>query len=186
MSNSKRKCKQCKEYSPADGGVKVPAGWFCSFDHATEFARSKAERDRERSQRKATKDAKEGLKTLSDHLREAQQAFNAYIRERDRGQPCISCGRYHAGQKHAGHYLSVGARPNLRFDEQNVNLQCMPCNVHLSGNLINYRIGLIDKIGQDAVDRLESDHEPRRYRIEDVKAIKSEYRKKLREIKKGA
>jgi len=183
MANSKRRCKHCREYFPSEDGVKVPAGWFCSFGHATEFARSKAKRDTERKHRKEYKEAKEKLKTLSDHLRESQQVFNAYIRERDKDQPCISCGNHHGGQYHAGHYLSVGARPNLRFDEMNVHKQCQPCNTHLSGNLINYRIKLIEKIGIAEVDRLESDQEPKRYRIDDAKRIKAEYKQKLKELR---
>lgn len=185
MANSRKKCKHCKEYVAAETGVKVPAGFFCSMNHAIEFARSKQKAEKNKRQRKEYREAKERLKTLSDHLREAQQAFNAYIRERDKNDPCISCGRFHEGQYHAGHYLSVGARSNLRFDEKNVNKQCQPCNTHLSGNLVNYRIGLIKKIGKQAVEDLESDQELRRYRIEDAKRIKAEYREKLRELKKG-
>jgi len=183
MANSKRKCKHCREYFLADEGVKHPAGWFCSNDHALEFARSKAKRDAGRKQRKEHREERERLKTLSEHLREAQQAFNAYIRERDKDLPCISCGNHHNGQYHAGHYLSVSARPNLRFDEANVHKQCQPCNTHLSGNLINYRIKLIEKVGIAEVERLESDQEPKRYRIDDAKRIKSEYKQKLKELR---
>lgn len=185
MANSRKKCKHCKEYVTAETGAKVPAGFFCCMDHAIEFARSKQKAEKNKLQRKEYREAKERLKTLSDHLREAQQAFNAYIRERDKNEPCISCSRFHQGQYHAGHYLSVGARPNLRFDEKNVHKQCQPCNTHLSGNLVNYRIGLIKKIGHQAVESLESDREPRRYRIEDAKRIKADYRERFRELKKG-
>lgn len=185
MANSKRKCKQCKEYFPVEAGVKFPAGWFCSHDHAIEFARSKAKRDTERKQRAEHKEAKEKLKTLSDYLREAQIAFNAYIRERDKDYPCISCLRKTGSKMNAGHYRSVGSSPNLRFEEKNCNIQCEHCNSWKSGNAIDYRINLIKKIGIESVEALESDHEPRRYRIEDAKRIKEEYKQKLKELKNG-
>jgi hypothetical protein len=79
--------------------------------------------------------------------------------------------------------LSTGARPNLRFDEQNVHKQCQPCNTHLSGNLINYRINLIKKIGLDGVLRLENDFEPKKYLIEELKEIVQIYRKKVKMLK---
>lgn len=183
MANKKRKCKYCSEFVDAETGVKIPAGFFCCIDHAAKFGNEAQKRLRAKKDRKTKRDKLESLKTLSEHLREAQQVFNAYIRERDKDQPCISCGRHHEGQYHAGHYLSVGARPNLRFEENNVNKQCQPCNTHLSGNLVNYRIRLIEKIGASIVERLESDQEPRRYRIDDARQIKAEYRQKLKELR---
>lgn len=184
MANTKRKCKHCSEFVLAETGVKINSGFFCCIDHAVKYGYEAQKRLRAKKEAKAHKEEKERIKTLSEHMREAQQAFNAYIRERDKGQPCISCQRLHEGQYHAGHYLSVGARPELRFDERNVNSQCAPCNNHLSGNLVNYRIGLIVKIGLNAVEALEADHTPKRYRIEDVKHIKAEYREKLRELRR--
>jgi hypothetical protein len=79
--------------------------------------------------------------------------------------------------------LSTGARPELRFDENNVHRQCEPCNTSLGGNLILYRLELIRRIGQTEVDRLEGPHEPKRYRADDLKAITATYRAKLKAIK---
>lgn len=86
-------------------------------------------------------------------LKKCQTVFNKFIRNRDAGQPCISCGS--GTPNHAGHYLSQGHHSSLRFDENNTNLQCVRCNVFLHGNLINYRIGLIKKIGEEEVMKLE-------------------------------
>lgn len=137
-------------------------------------------------ERKELRDAKERVKTKGQYMREAQTAFNAWVRERDANLPCISCGRSHAGQYHAGHYLSVGANPELRFEPLNVHKQCAPCNNHLSGNLVNYRISLPQRIGQEKVDWLEGPHEPKRYTIDDFKAIKAEYREKLKVLKRAS
>lgn len=136
--------------------------------------------------RKELRAAKERVKPKGQYMREAQASFNAWVRERDSKLPCISCGRFHEGQWHAGHYLSVGASPELRFEPLNVHKQCAPCNTHLSGNLVNYRISLPQRIGAEAVAFLEGPHEAKRYTIEDLKAITAEYRAKTRELKRAA
>lgn len=138
---------------------------------------------REKRERRETREARERLKTKSDWLREAQTAFNAYIRERDRKQPCISCGRFHDGQYHAGHYRTVGAHPELRFVEDNCHKQCAPCNNHQSGNVVEYRINLKERIGEKRLEWLEGPHNLPKWTIDDIKAIKSEYKQKLKELK---
>lgn len=136
-------------------------------------------------ERKDIKVRKEKLKSRADHLKDTQQAFNAWIRARDAGQACISCGRHHEGQYHAGHYRTVGANPELRFEPLNAWKQCAPCNNHLSGNLINYRISLLQRIGEEKVAWLEGPHEAKRYTVDELKAMTAEYRAKTRELKKG-
>lgn len=136
--------------------------------------------------RKELRAAKERVKTKGQYMREAQVAFNSWVRLRDDALPCVSCGRTHEGQYHAGHYLTVGANPELRFEPLNVHKQCAPCNNHLSGNLVNYRISLLQRIGAEAVEFLEGPHEPKRYTIEELKAITAEYRAKTRELRKAA
>ncbi|MGC1329093.1 recombination protein NinG [Pseudomonas sp.] len=133
--------------------------------------------------RKELRAAKERVKTRADHMREAQTVFNEWIRLRDAILPCVSCGRHHEGQYHAGHYRTVGANPELRFEPLNVHKQCAPCNNHKSGDIVNYRITLVARIGAAKVDWLEGPHEPKRYTIENLKAIKAEYRAKIRALK---
>lgn len=144
-----------------------------------------------RQKREDLKERREKLKSKGDHLREAQQAFNAYIRERDRlaGYACISSGRpldWNGNAVDAGHYRSTGAAPHLRFDENNCHAQSKHDNRYLSGNVADYRIGLIKRIGLEAVEALERDQSVRRYTIEDLQAIKALYRKKFRDLLKGA
>lgn len=136
-----------------------------------------ADEAREKANLKARKDA---IKPLSHWTKQAQQAFNAWIRARDTGKPCISCGRMHGGKVNAGHFLSTGARPELRFVETNCHLQCEPCNTHLAGNLIPYRAELIHRIGQAEVDRLEGPHPPLQLRADDLRAIRADYRARLK------
>ncbi|MEB0106149.1 recombination protein NinG [Pseudomonas sp. MH9.3] len=135
--------------------------------------------------RKELRAAKVKIKSRAQHMKEAQTAFNAWIRERDIGLPCVSCGRHHNGQWHAGHYRTVGGNPELRFEPLNVWRQCAPCNNHKSGDIVNYRLELVKRIGAEKVDWLEGPHEPQRYTIEQLQAIKAKYRAMTRELKKG-
>ena len=142
-------------------------------------------------ERKDIKVRKERLKSRGDHMREAQQAFNAYIRARDQaaGHTCISSGKpldWSGNAVDAGHYRSVGSAPHLRFDERNCHAQSKQDNRFLSGNAVDYRIGLIARIGQEAVDALEADQSVRKYTVDEIKAIKAEYRVKTRELKRAA
>lgn len=151
-----------------------------SGDHQDKARKEIAQRER-----KAIKAAKERLKSRADYLKEAQQAFNAWIRVRDAHLPCISCGRHHDGQYHAGHYRTVGANPELRFEPLNVWKQCAPCNNHKSGDIVNYRIELVRRIGAAKVEWLEGQHEPKKYTIEQLQEIKAHYRALLRQMKEA-
>lgn len=170
-------CKHCRQtFEPARPSMKV-----CSPDCAEGLVLA----ERVKTERKADKVQRENLKSRADWERETQTAVNAFIRlVRDADKTCISCGRWHDGQWHAGHYLSRGARPGLRYVEANIAKQCMPCNVHLSGNQVNFRIGLIARIGIEAVEALEADHAPRKHTVEELKAIKAAYVAKLKDARK--
>lgn len=157
----------------------------CGLAIADQYA-PKARKAIDQVERKAIRVAKERVKPRADYLKEAQQAFNAYIRERDALLPCVSCGRHHEGQWHAGHYRTVGANPELRFEPMNVWKQCAPCNNHKSGDIVNYRIELVRRIGPEKVEWLEGPHEPKRYTIEQLQAIKAEYRALVRQMKREA
>lgn len=177
-----KKCKNCKTeilnpYSSTQTA--------CSPSCAIELARKKQAKDNKakaKLERKEHRAAKERVKTRGQHTKEAQTVFNKAVRLEDDKEPCISCGRHHEGQYHAGHYLSVGACPELRFERLNCHKQCAPCNNHLSGNQVKYRINLIKKIGLEKVEWLEGPHEPKRYTIEDLKEIKRIYKAKIKEL----
>lgn len=136
--------------------------------------------------RKEIRAAKERIKPKGQYMKEAQTAFNAWIRERDAALQCISCGRHHQGKYDAGHYRTVGSNPALRFEPLNCHRQCSPCNTHKSGDIVNYRIELVKRIGADKVDWLEGPHDPKRYTIEDLKNIKADYLAKTKELKREA
>lgn len=182
MTLRQRKCK-----APGCDARFTPRSTFqraCSPHCALEIAHA----DAVARTRKETRQAKERIKTRSQWVREAQAAFNAYIRARDEGQPCICCGRYATdtsltGSKwDAGHYRSTGAAPELRFNEDNCHRQLVFCNRHRSGNAVEYRLGLIKRIGVGRVEALEAEHEPKKYTIDDLKQIRDTYRAKRRAL----
>ncbi len=139
---------------------------------------------KEKKQRKDTRERKRAIRTLSDWIKLAQPEFNRFIRARDKGNLCISCQKP-PKKKNAGHYRSVGACPELRFNEDNCHLQCEHCNTHKSGNAVDYRINLVNKIGLDRVVELEGHHEPKHYIIDDIKEIRERYRLATKELEKA-
>ena len=168
-----RKCATCcNQFAPRNMTHKVcsPA---CGL--------ALAEKLRIKADRAETRKRLAIFKSRASHLKDAQSAFNAFIRARDALLPCVSCGRFHTGSYDAGHYRSVGAMPALRFCEINVHRQCVPCNQYKSGNIVEYRIGLIQRIGVLLVEWLEQDiHPPKKYTIPEIQAIRVEYKQKLK------
>lgn len=116
--------------------------------------------------------------------RKAQTAFNAYIRARDAKQNCISCDHNFTfgRQRHAGHYRPQGGHSLLRYDERNVHVQCSICNNHKSGNLADYRLNLIKKIGLAKVEELETMDTMKRWTAEELQEIIDTYKSKLKEL----
>ncbi len=186
MANSRQKCTGCKKYFPQSlKMIRTPAGKFhdkeCLINHASKrdnvkklAKKGKALIDKE--ERASLKRRKEALRPYSWFTNEAQRWFNRFIRYRDRHDGCISCDRTKeqvereegwkiGGAWDCGHYLSRGARNELRFIELNAHKQCKSCNGG-SGNYSSknyqvaarYREKLIEKIGLEMVEWLEADH----------------------------
>lgn len=179
-----KKCRICREPFTPRKALQIVCGPSCALLHA----KQKGEKERKalaRVERKAIREAKEKIKPRAAYMKEAQSAFNAWVRARDAGLPCISCGRHHQGQWHAGHYRTTKAAPELRFEPLNVWKQCAPCNNHKSGDIVNYRLELVRRIGAEKVAWLDGRHEAKRYTIDDLKEIKTKYRALVRDLKKG-
>lgn len=184
-----RVCKAsgCKEKHAGKGFIV-----WCSPDCAVKIAQerqAKAKAKKAKEERKKDKAKRESLKTRSDYIKDAQREFNRYVRLRDAGYGCISCG-VHLGDSavggayDCGHFRSVGSARHLRFHEDNAHGQCKRCNRWDSGNHSDYRVGLLVRIGQERLESLEADQAPRHYSIEDLKQIIATYRQKTKELMK--
>ncbi len=188
----RKRCPSCRVmFTPARAAQAVCGEIECAIAHGqSEKGRAFAGKALAEVGRRDIKVRKEKLKSRADHMKDTQQAFNEFIRWRDRvaGHSCISSGRplnWLANEVDAGHYRSVGSAPHMRFDENNCHAQSKQDNRYLSGNAIDYRIGLIKRIGLAAVEVLESDQSVRKYTVEQLKAMTAEYRAKTRELEKG-
>jgi len=136
--------------------------------------------------KRATREKLDAMRTKPQLTKLAQTAFNAFIRARDAGKPCISCGKplgSEANSYDAGHYRSVGSAPHMRFVEDNCHGQCKHCNNYLSGNHVMYRKGLIERIGVRAVELIESDTVTRKYTQDGLREIARHYNAETRRLK---
>ena len=169
-----KKCKECgATYTPFNSLQQV-----CSPKCASLLAEKKVWKKKKAELINKTKTRTEWLNLL-------QKLFNQYIRLRDEKKGCITCLKPFKDKFDAGHFLAVGSYPNLRFNEDNVHKQCAQCNDHLSGNITEYRIELVKRIGVERVEALENNNELHRYTIDEAKEIKRIYREKIRLMKKG-
>lgn len=156
------------------------------YDCKTAWA-LKVVREKKSKEWKAEKKViRENLKTLSDYEAEAKNVFQKWVRLRDKDLPCISCGNPNAADWCGSHYFPAGMYSGMIFDERNVNKSCNTfCNLMNSGNLIGYRIGLINRFGEEFVKKLESDANERRnykYTKAELIEIKQKYLKKINEL----
>lgn len=186
------KCKVCKQaYTPSRIGQKV-CGYECAMTIAPS-ERAKAEKVSMVKERKADAVKRESFKRRADWLAEAQKSFNAWVRLRDAGKACICCGKPLRGHDSisghsvdAGHYRSVGSAPHLRFDERNCHAQLVVCNRWGAGRAVDYRIGLMARIGLEAVEALEADQESRKWSIDELKQIKAKYTALAKQLRDAA
>lgn len=174
-------CQHCKKLFIPTRHLQAVCSPVCAL------RRVRAQKVEERAQIQTRKEA---IKTLPVLKAEAQHAFNAYIRERDKNRPCICCGQPLSagdvgGAYDCGHYRSVGSAAHLRFDERNAHAQRKQCNRWGAGRAVDYRLGLIARIGLAEVEALEVDNTPRKFTAEELRAIKADYRAKLKKLEKA-
>ncbi|MEB5816693.1 MULTISPECIES: recombination protein NinG [Klebsiella pneumoniae complex] len=188
-----KKCPICStEYIPRSSLQKVCHNYKCAIAYNKKRDEENAARNKrkqERLQKSELKQRKDRLKTASQWNKEAQAAVNKFIYWRDYGRPCIACGRplnygVRGGAVDSSHYRSRGAAPWLRFNVFNNHSGCVRCNRELSGNLIPYRINLIEKIGLQRVERIEHDNTVRKFSIEYLKRVKAIFTRRARHYEK--
>lgn len=191
MSTSTRKCRHCKTRRPLAEMQIIKGGAYCiEGDHAVQYAFRAARKAQEARKRREKAEAKERLKTRSDWIREAQNAFNRYIRARDARMPCISCGAHTTMQSltggawDCGHYRSTGAAPHLRFNVFNAAKQCKRCNRDLSGNTVEMRKGMILRFGLAIVERVENSDTPQKYDIGYLQRLKRLFARRARHVER--
>ena len=189
-SQKRKRCKVCKTMFVQFNSLQV----VCSTSCAYEWSQSpESQSYHQKAVRAETRERKQALKTLSDWTKDAQKAFNKFIRLRDADKPCVTCGESNpyvhntvGGVWDCGHYKTIGGFPELRFDESNAHKQCKTCNGAKKGKAERvreaYDIAIVERVGQAESDRLNGPNEPKRYRIPDLKNITATYKAKAKEL----
>lgn len=193
----RRKCanKECRQWFNPVRDTQTVCGYECASavgKEQTRKAREAAQRKESAKQRATEKkepaawrQRKAAVKPLKHWIDLTQRAVNDICRETElaEGRGCISCGTKTAFAWHAGHYRTTAAAPQLRFNPDNIWLQCSACNVHKSGNIEAYRAALVELIGEERVLALESNNETHRYTREELDGIRAKARADLRALK---
>jgi hypothetical protein len=186
VSFKPKRCRTCRRGFTPDRFGKVCCSPSCAITHSRlsgsekQSAATKRVRAAEKAERRQQL---EKIVSLSKLKNRAQTAFNRYIRERDAGEPCISCGRNTGAKMNAGHYRTTAAAPHLRYDERACFLQCEHCNSWLSGNQIEYRKALIVRFGVEYVAELDRDSGDKKWSREELIAIRKLYIDKWKLLK---
>ena len=185
------RCKVCKvKFEPKYFLQKTCTEPTCVIEYGrlnAKKAEEKIKKLEEKEWQERKKQIKEKLKKLSEYEAEAKLEFQAWVRERDKELPCISCGITNPKEWHGGHFKKAEIYSGVIFSEENVNKQCSKCNVFLGGNELMYRDGLVKKIGLqqvEALEKLANDTRLYKWTKEQLIEIKEEYKWKLKELRK--
>jgi hypothetical protein len=184
-----KSCRICKDkFTPFKTTDVVCSKYDCRVSFALKHVNNQR-KEKAKVNRIETKQKRESLKTLSQYESEAKKSFQKFIRLRDKDLPCISCGNPNAKDWCGSHYFPAGIYSGLIFDERNCHRSCNTyCNLYLSGNLLNYRIGLINRYGQDFITALENDANTKKdykYTKDELIALKRKYDDLSKELQKN-
>lgn len=178
-------CKVCKEIFNPRNSLQLVCGFDCSVKYALK-QKERRELNEDKGRRKQRREALVKLKSRSTWLKEAQAAFNRYVRARDFGKPCISCGTplvtpYKTGGSYdCGHWRSVGSAPHMRFNLFNVAGQCKKCNRYLSGAAVETEKGLIARLGAERVERIKYMQFDAKFTIDYLERLKKLFNKRAK------
>lgn len=167
------------------------ANWLFSSDEGKNImnnAITKAQKPRIELE-KVKKEIKES-KSLSYLLVNVRNVCHEYIRLRDKGKPCISCGTKWRKDFHCCHFYKSELYSTLRFDETNLHGGCPKCNLYLDGNESGYRVGIINRFSKGFLSLLDSKalldkHTKHKWSRIALEEIREYYKNKLKELKDG-
>jgi hypothetical protein len=178
-----RRCKVCETVFIPKQFLQATCDYKCAITYSKTLKENKIKAEWKIEKKALT----EKLKTLSQYEADAKKSFQKWIRLRDKDQPCISCGNPKPADWCGSHYFAAGTYSGLMFDPRNCNGACNTyCNKFLSGNLIEYRKGLVKRYGLEFVEKLESEaDEKRNYKFTKAELIakKLQYDLLIREMK---
>ena len=166
----KKTCKQCKVKFEPIRPLQYVCSPKCGYEYVKESNIKKAKTDWQ----KEKKVIKEKLMTLSNWQDLLQTEINHIARIIDKDTGCISCGGNTTPA--GGHYHSIGAKRNLRFNLDNIHLQDFNCNNWKSANIHEYDLGLINRYGKEYWNYVKFDI-PLKFKL--LKMPINEYKEKI-------
>jgi hypothetical protein len=179
---SPKPCIHCgKEFVPKYTAMQIACSLRCAASYV-----KKQKAQKEKAERAGFKVRRDAIKSRSKWEDECRKIVQAIARIRDRNDGCISCHlpANWDGQWHGSHFRSHGACSVLQFHLWNIHKACSSCNRDNGGNIINYRPKLVEKIGQERVDWLESQNGTFKPPIEYYIRFKKVMGKRLRRLEK--
>jgi glutaredoxin len=191
LTLSRTKCPHCRKRLEPDQRIHPACieGYAEALQAKADRVNARKARELAKLDRALVRERKAALKTIPDLIKEADRVFAAWVRERDRqaGHPCISSGQpldWSGNQVDAGHYRSRGAASHLRYHPDNCHAQTKRDNRYLAGNAIDYRMGLIERIGLSRVEALEANNSPHKWQRDELLRIIEQFKAALKELRK--
>ena len=205
----KRKCYICKK--EAKFTTSQMKGFCGKADCGIELNRMMKEKQVKMALREVANHSKENRaavrelnkRTLSWQHKTTQPVFNKYRRLkceyffywRNLEPSCVSCGKEKMDWC-GGHFKTVGSSGSLRYDENNIHLQCNKyCNMSLSGNIEGnkatrgYTKGLVEVYGKLESSRIikyceNKYRDTKLWTCEEVEEIRMKALKDIRHLEK--
>lgn len=173
-----RECK--KKFTPCRQ-MQTTCDFLCAIAYTNQRAEKKAKAEKKVHRIEKIAFNNQDVRKRTNDLKKVVQE---YARLRDINEPCISCRKPTAKQWDGGHYMNAKDNAAIRFNLWNIHKQCSWCNDINSSNAINYRPNLIEKIGLEKVEWLESQTQVCRYSADYLNRFIKIYRKRVRILKK--
>lgn len=134
---------------------------------------------------KAQNEKKQRSKLQQTHSH-TKTVVHAFVRDRDKGKPCISCGAVWKPDFQCGHFYPAGSFETLRYHLDNLNGQCQGCNLYNSGNFENYSLRLPNRIGIENYQKLVklAEIDKQASKVWDIDSL-LEIQKQIKELRKA-
>lgn len=188
MTFRRTRCPHCR--NKLEAGQRIHPECIEGYAEAQEAkAKRKAEKQarmQARVERAEFKRRKDDLKSPTEWEQECRAIVQKIARLRDRDDGCISChmDANYGGQWHGSHFRPAGYNSAVQFHLWNIHKACAQCNLFKGGNIGAYRPRLIEKIGLERVEWLESQTQVVRRDVEYLKRFKKVMGKRLRRMER--
>jgi hypothetical protein len=183
-----KKCKysKCKkDFMPWSTTQATCDNYLCALGYAAEKKAKKEKKEHAKAKRE-TREQLKALMTRTKWFAKLQVVVNQWVLYRDRDEPCCTCGTTRPIKFDAGHFHTVKARSDIRFELTQIHRQCSQnCNVYGSGMRNEYEKFLIEKYGPSHIDYLEELRPNLKEQFPNWQDIEERiiyYRKKLRSV----